>query len=399
MCNEWIECELGDVITLKRGYDLPKRRRIKGEYPIVSSSGITDYHQEAKVSAPGVVTGRYGTLGEVFYISKDFWPLNTSLYVRDYKENHPRYIYYLLKTLNFQLQNVAGAVPGVNRNYLHMLPVLIPTLPTQRKIADILSAYDDLIDNNTRRIQILEEMAQAIYREWLVHFRFPGCEKVRMVDSVSQFGMIPEGWEVKTLADVLENLESGSRPKGGINPDDTDVPSIGAENILGLGKYDFTKEKFISFEFFDNMKKGIIKDSDVLLYKDGAKLGRKSLFRDGFPHGLCCINEHVFILRSNNRCTQSYLYFWLDLSNMTEAIINLNSNAAQPGISQAKVKTLPILIPDTGTLNALEEIIEPILALLFNLAKKNIHLRATRDLLLPKLISGDMDVSHLEVSV
>ena len=89
----------------------------------------------------------------------------------------------------------------------------------------------------------------------------------------------------------------------------------------------------------------------------------------------------------------------LDLSNMTEAIINLNSNAAQPGISQAKVITLPILIPDTGTLNALEEIIEPILALLFNLAKKNIHLRATRDLLLPKLVSGDMDVSHLEISV
>ena len=118
-----------------------------------------------------------------------------------------------------------------------------------------------------------------------------------MVDSVSQFGMIPEGWEVKTLADVLENLESGSRPKGGINPDDTDVPSIGAENILGLGKYDFTKEKFISCEFFENMKKGIIKDSDVLLYKDGAKLGRKSLFRDGFPHGLCCINEHVCVFR------------------------------------------------------------------------------------------------------
>jgi type I restriction enzyme S subunit len=92
----WRECKLGEVLTLKRGYDLPRNRRVPGRYPVVSSSGITDHHCEAKAKGPGVVTGRYGTLGEVFYISEDFWPLNTSLYVVDFKGNEPRFIAYLL---------------------------------------------------------------------------------------------------------------------------------------------------------------------------------------------------------------------------------------------------------------------------------------------------------------
>ena len=134
----------------------------------------------------------------------------------------------------------------------------------------------------------------------------------------------------------------------------------------------------------------------MALYKDGAKLGRKSLFRDGFPHSECCINEHVFLLRTDGRSSQSYLYLWLDLLNMTQAIINLNTNAAQPGISQKKVRSLPFLLPDRETLDAFEQIVEPLMATLFNLAKRNMALRKARDLLLPRLISGKVDVSNHE---
>ncbi|WP_419594581.1 restriction endonuclease subunit S, partial [Thiolapillus sp.] len=168
MTDIWKDCVLGDVVNLKRGYDLPKKKRVDGEFPIVSSSGISGFHVEAKVKGPGVVTGRYGTLGEVFYISGDFWPLNTALYVQDFKGNNRKFISYFLKTLHLGTQNVAGAVPGVNRNYLHMLPVRTPPLILQQKIAAILSAYDDLIENNLRRIKILEEMTQNLYREWFV---------------------------------------------------------------------------------------------------------------------------------------------------------------------------------------------------------------------------------------
>ena len=239
-------------------------------------------------------------------------------------------------------------------------------------------------------------MAQRIYKEWFVDFKYPGHENDTMVDS--ELGMIPEGWEVKSIGKILTSLESGSRPKGGIDPNETEIPSIGAENILGLGKYDYSKEKYINREFFEKMRKGHVKSCDVLLYKDGAKLGRKSMFMDDFPHNECCINEHVFILRSNEIISQAYLFFWLDLPSVTRDIINLNSNAAQPGINQKGVKGLSILVADNNSLNRFDEIAKPILSELFCLAKKNNILRKTRDLLLPKLISGKVDVSELNIN-
>ena len=115
----WRECLLGDVLTLQRGFDLPNRHRRDGTVPIVSSSGITGFHSEARVIGPGVITGRYGTLGEVFYVDREFWPLNTTLYVRDFKGNDPLFLSYFLRTLDLSSQNTAGAVPGLNRKALH----------------------------------------------------------------------------------------------------------------------------------------------------------------------------------------------------------------------------------------------------------------------------------------
>jgi type I restriction enzyme S subunit len=297
-----LQLQFKNFITLQRGFDLPKKDRVLGDYPVVASTAINGYHAEHKVQPPGVVTGRSGSLGEVLYIDKPFWPLNTTLWVKDFIGNLPLYVYYFLKTLDLKQYNSGAGVPTLNRNHLETLEVAIHDFQSQRKIAATLSAYDDLIENNLRRIKILEEMAQNLYREWFVKFRFPGHEKVQMVDS--PMGKIPEGWGVTTLDSVLSVLESGSRPKGGIDPSMRDVPSIGAENILGLGKYDFSKEKFVSREFFEKMKRGHINNCDVLLYKDGAKIGRKSMFRDNFPHSECCINEHVFILRTNEKCCQ-----------------------------------------------------------------------------------------------
>ena len=202
MNKKWPECVLGDLITLKRGYDLPRRERVLGSYPIVSSSGVSGFHNEAKVKAPGVVTGRNGTIGEVFYIKQDFWPLNTSLYVQDFKGNDKRFISYFLKTLHLESQNVGGAVPGVNRNHLHKLKLRCPPLPIQKKIAAILSAYDDLIENNNRHIALLEQMAEEIYREWFVRMRFPGYEQATFHKGV------PEGWEMVKLGDICQITSS-----------------------------------------------------------------------------------------------------------------------------------------------------------------------------------------------
>lgn len=321
------------------------------------------------------------------------------LYLEDFKEVEKDFLYYFFLYSRDYFYNAAygAAIQNVNTTILREMEILLPRLPTQRKIAAILSAYDDLIENNLRRIKILEKIAQLICREWFVNFRFPGHEKVRMVDS--ELGRIPEGWEMKTLGDVLRTVESGSRPKGGVSSTSGEVPSIGAENIIGLGKYDYCKDKYISRSFFESMRKGYVQDEDVLLYKDGAQIGRKTMFQSGFPHSICCINEHVFILRTNQLCTQKYLYFWLDQPDMTQNIKNLNTNAAQPGINQAGVKSLPILLPPHQLLEMFDEVAEPLLGGLFNLAKKNNVLRRTRDLLLPKLISGELDVSELDIDM
>ncbi|MDX6514131.1 MAG: type restriction enzyme subunit, partial [Gaiellaceae bacterium] len=115
--SEWEEVELGDVLTLQRGFDLPARERVDGPFPIVSSAGVTGRHATFKVRPPGVVIGRYGSLGSVHWVDEPFWPLNTSLWVKDFKGNDPRFISYLLKTVTFD-GSTASAVPGVNRNHL-----------------------------------------------------------------------------------------------------------------------------------------------------------------------------------------------------------------------------------------------------------------------------------------
>ena len=164
MSSEWRQGRLGDFIELKRGYDLPKEKRLNGPYPLVSSSGVSDRHSEAMVRAPGVVTGRYGTIGQVFFVDQDFWPLNTTLYVRDFKGNDPKFISYFLKTLDFFAYSDKAAVPGVNRNHLHEASVSLPGPKTQFEIAACLGALDDRIALLRETNATLEAIAQSLFK-------------------------------------------------------------------------------------------------------------------------------------------------------------------------------------------------------------------------------------------
>jgi type I restriction enzyme S subunit len=140
--NRWPETSLGDVATLQRGFDLPTRLRQRGSVPIVSSSGVSGWHDQAMVKAPGVVTGRYGTIGEVFFETADFWPLNTTLWVSNFHGNDARFIYYLLQRVDFASHSGKSGVPGVNRNDLHSEMVSLPELVTEQRA--IVEALDDV---------------------------------------------------------------------------------------------------------------------------------------------------------------------------------------------------------------------------------------------------------------
>jgi type I restriction enzyme S subunit len=391
MKTEWQECLLGDVITLQRGFDLPERERLAGIVPIVSSSGITGYHCVAKVKAPGVVTGRYGTLGEIHYVTKDFWPLNTTLFVKDFKGNHPRFIGYFLHTLNFSSQNVAGAVPGVNRNYLHLLPVQLPPLHTQHKIAAILSAYDDLIENNTCRIHILEDMAQAIYREWFVHFRFPGHEQVRMVES--EMGMIPEGWEVKKLKELCEKVDYGytaSADSEQIGPKFLRITDIVPDTIdWNLVPYCTIPE--------EKIRKFRLQEGDIVIARIGATVGYAK--RIGKRHPESIFASYLVRIRIGTLSNSCYVS-QLVVSDIYKCFIKSRiGGAAQPQANAQVLTSFPILLPPKDIQNKFVEIADGFLGQIDLLQTQNTAIRRTRDLLLPKLISGEIDVENLDIQI
>jgi type I restriction enzyme S subunit len=208
--SEWRQLALGDVLTLQRGFDLPGRDRVEGPYPIVSSSGVTGWHAEAKVDPPGVVIGRYGSLGSVHWVTKPYWPLNTALWVKDFKGNDPRFVNYLLRTIAVD-GSTASAVPGVNRNHLHRVPVMVPSVGLQRRIAAVLAAFDELIQINRRRIELLEGLAQSLYREWFGRSRFPGHKTTSFTES--DLGPTPDTWAVCPLSDVASHVSRGIAPR------------------------------------------------------------------------------------------------------------------------------------------------------------------------------------------
>lgn len=384
MKESWAEKLLGDVITLQRGFDLPERERALGTVPIVSSSGITGYHSTAKVRAPGVVTGRYGTLGEVFYIVADFWPLNTTLWVKDFKDNDPHYVSYLLRTLNLGHQNAAGAVPGVNRNALHMLSVRVPPRRVQEKIAYVLSAYDDLIENNIRRIKILEQMAQMLYREWFVDFRFPGHEKVKVVES--EGGRVPKGWESGILRDVCKSIDYGytaSAVKEAVGPKFLRITDIVPDSI------DWESVPFCAPPE-KRIENYLLGEGDIVVARTGATTGyAKRLHK---RHPVSIFASYLVRLKIGEEHSNAAFGLLLESDDYKRFIKANIGGAAQPQANAQVLTSIPVVIPPQKLQSDFSSIVEPLLDEKEILQLKNLNLRRTRDLLLPKLISGEISI-------
>ena len=363
-----LQLQFKNFITLQRGFDLPKKDRVLGDYPVVASTAINGYHAEHKVQPPGVVTGRSGSLGEVLYIDKPFWPLNTTLWVKDFIGNLPLYVYYFLKTLDLKQYNSGAGVPTLNRNHLDTLEVAIHDFQSQRKIASILSAYDDLIENNLRRIKILEEMAQNLYREWFVKFRFPGHEKTRMIDS--PLGKIPERWEVNKVGGLLKRIKRKKRVKKQDYELDAAIPVVDQGRDF-IGGYTSDLEAL-----HDN-------PLPIIVFGDHTRV----LKYVGFP--FACGADGTQLLLPNTERMPTSLFFYalrsIDLSDFAYA-------------RHFKfLKEQGILVPDEQVAQSFAQVADPIRDQIRCLLRRNATLRQTRDLLLPKLISGELDVSGLDI--
>lgn len=381
---------LGAIINIKKGSYITKKEANEGPYPVILGGQEPAYYiDKYNHTGRAIVISRSGA--SAGYVSR--W--NEPIFVTDGFLIEPKeavdfdYLYYLLKYHQPQLQGLQGgaAIPHVNPRIINAIEVIFPSIDEQTAIADILSDYDNLIENNQKQIKLLEEAAQRLYKEWFIDFRFPGHEDTPIVDGV------PEGWKKCLLGDINCSLESGSRPKGGIDASLVDgVPSIGAENVIGLGCYNYSSEKLITKDFFSKMKRGKLCDKDILIYKDGAYIGRTSLFQDGFPHLEAAVNEHVFLLHAADEHIQYYLFFTLYQQEYYQKMQKLNKNAAQPGINSKAMMSLPVLLPTEDILDGFDSFATPLMHKIFNLAKQNRRLELARDRLLPKLMSGEIEV-------
>jgi type I restriction enzyme S subunit len=274
------------------------------------------------------------------------------------------------------------------------LTILLPPLPTQKKIASILSAYDDLIENNTRRIKILEEMAQMLYREWFVNFRFPNHENVKMVES--ELGLIPEGWEFTTIGDVCL---VGDGAHASIKRQHQGIIYLTCKNFKN-GNLDLTKVDYISeddyHKYFKSSSKSLTKPKlgDILFSIIGT-IGSPYLFKVSDKFGL---SSSVAILRPNhNLLLSNYLYYWIKNDVFQNALHGIKGGVAQGYVSLEMIRSLPLCYPNKSLQKEFDIYISPIQDLIETLITKNINLRKTRDLLLPKLISGEIDVENLDI--
>jgi len=375
--NTRAKIPLSDFITLQRGFDLPTARRKEGDVPVIASAGIAGYHNEAKVRGPGVVIGRSGSIGGGQYTADDFWPLNTTLWVKDFKGNNPKFAYYILKGIDFTRFNAGAGVPTLNRNHIASLRVSSFSSAEQAEIASILSAYDNLIENNRRRIQLQEESARLLYREWFVRLRFPGHEHVKIINGV------PEGWE-KSAVSKMGDVVTGK------------TPSTKEPDNFG-GKIPFIKTP-------DMHKNPIVIETAQYLSEQGANSQAKKYIPEDSIMVSCIgtvgivainaikaqTNQQINTVIPQKEHSRYYAYFALgDLKSRLEA---MGGGATMVNVNKGKFESLPIVIPSGSILHAFHEVCKPIFLQIKNLLIQNQKLKQARDLLLLRLMNGEIKV-------
>lgn len=402
--SEWVSTTLGNVLELKRGYDLPKTSRQNGLIPVISSSGASGTHSEIKAKGPGVVTGRYGTIGKVYFIREDFWPLNTTLYVKDFKGNDVRFISYFLQQIDFDSCSDKAAVPGVNRNHLHMVNVSIPPLPEQKAIAHVLGTLDDKIELNRKMNETLETMARALFRSWFVdfdpvHAKAEGRKPAGMdaataslfPDSFepSPLGPIPKGWSEKSFADTIDIL-SGGTPKTSVAEywhgdipwfSVTDTPTAGSVFVIDT-------EKKITPAGVENSATQIMPVGTTIITARGT-VGNTALA--GVP---IAINQSCYGLRGKAEKRGFFTFF------ATRAAISTLQQRGHGSVFNTITRDtfagVKVIAPPKVLVEAFDEKSSPLLDRIYVNLFETRTLTFIRNSLLPKLLSGDLRIKNAE---
>ena len=423
----WQKVKIGQIGRVVTGKTPPtKRQELYGDkYPFITQTDISEgYYKAQPVRFLSEEGHRYqkryllpkdtvcytciASIGKICMTTEpSFTNQQINSIIVDSSNFDYRFIYHLLRYETERIRALASgaAAPIINKSAFSDIELLVPPLPIQRKIAAILSAYDDLIENNTRRIAILEEMAQALYREWFVHFRFPGHEQVAMVDS--ELGLIPEGWERIGYSELLESYLGGgwgleepsekeTRPVVVIRGTDFDDVRLGNElraPIRYITESSLEKRRLqegdVVVENSVNASSRCVGSNLLITRGTLNRIGMDTIaasfckvFRPHDPEFGVLIHLHLKYLYGEGR-----MEFYQHVA--TNGIGNFQARRFVNSEAMPLPKDVALLAEMIGLLKDLTT---------SNYAERNANLRRTRDLLLPRLISGEVDVSELEIN-
>lgn len=375
MKAEWEKLRLGDVITLKRGYDLPSAdRNGDGDIPIISSSGYFGKHDVAIAQGPGVVTGRYGSVGEFTYVEGPYWPLNTALYVKDFKGNHPRFVFYFLQILRFERFSDKTSIPGVNRNDLHKIKIKLPPLPEQKKIAEILGTWDTAIAQTEQLIAAKQQRKKAIMQQLLTG-------KTRFKKFAG------EAWERTRLGDVCK-VQGGFAFKSS-EFIDSGVPIIRISNIADNDVMFDSNSAYMPDSYLEKCRNFVVKNGDILIALSGATTGKFGMYRSDKN---ALVNQRVgrFLVKDKNRITLPYIYHSLFM--LTNTILRYAYGGAQPNISPSDIESFHLTLPSLKEQQKIAAVLTTCDAEIALLTRKLSALQQQKKGLMQQLLTGKVRV-------
>ena len=314
------------------------------------------------------------SVGDTGYASENVDGYNlteNAVRLTNFKNNvDSKFLHYVLaqKQYHDYMQLIAGAAaqPKLGMYKVKRIKVELPNLEKQKKIADILSAYDNLIENNNKRIKLLEQMAENLYKEWFVRFRFPGYEEVEFV------GTLPIGWQYQPISESMDFFDSQRVPLSSMQRDEMEkiYPYYGAAKLM-----DYVDDYLFDGEY-------------LLLGEDGTVVTA-----DGFPvlqlvNDKFWVNNHAHVIRGKGNISTRFLY----LTFCRFPITGVVTGSAKPKISKGRLEKLKILVPDAITMEYFNNLINPMFDEINVLKKQLIRITKQRDMLLPRLMSGKLEV-------
>ena len=405
---DWIETTIGEQVTLQRGFDITKANQKAGSVPVVSSGGINSYHDSYKVAGPGVVLGRKGVVGSVYYLNKNFWPHDTTLWVKDFHGNSEIFTYYFFLSYAKELSalDVGSANPTLNRNHVHPIRVKWPPLHQQLAIADFLYSLDERISLLQETNATLEAIAQALFKSWFVDFdpvraKAEGRQPEGMDTATaalfpdsfeeSELGLVPKGWRVLPFIETISVIGGGT-PKTSI-PEywNGDIPwfsVVDAPNASDVFVID--TEKHISSEGLKNSSTKLLPVGTTIISARGT-VGRLALVGCEMA-----MNQSCYGLRGKS---EDVYFTYFSTFRLVESLKQRAHGSVFDTITRDTLAGVTVTYPVEQLVFAFENLLSPLMEQVKENLRKAQTLTQLRDTLLPRLISGQLRLPEAEALI